>query len=114
MALPTRLRFKSRSEVVRRIRHGRRFLTILGRTIVSPAAHGHGRILFSLPLAVSKKSSERHRLKRHLDEWARHQTSDLLGHHDVIVFINPSLKGLPRRALWHTADKMLEQLSRRL
>ena len=107
------MRFASRQDVSAVIRNGRRYHTPLGRAAVIPVHPGQsGRVLFSVPAAVSKKSSERNRIRRHLEAWAREHTLPLRRHYHLVVFVRPDTARLARPVLRERADAMQRILLR--
>lgn len=69
----------------------------IGRITARPAEPDGGRILFVVSKRVSKKSTERNRIKRRLGEWARQQFGTQGRTHDVVVFVNPLLAELTKK-----------------
>lgn len=86
MALPARMRFRERNAVRRVIARGFRIEIPLGRVSVLPAETEQGRILFVASTRVAKKSTNRHAIKRQLDEWARAHEEVVRGL-DVVVHV---------------------------
>lgn len=101
------MRFENRRAIARAIRgRARRFRTGLGRVLaVRSRPSGLPRVLFVVSRAVSKKSTERNRIKRVLDALAQKHLHNLDGC-DIIVFVAPEAAGL--------RSEKLETLLRRL
>lgn len=85
-------------------------MTPLGRVIIAPVPNGRGRVLFVVSKIVSKKSSERNRIKRYLDEWVRRQHIPALGERDIVVFVSPSSVSLPVKSLRLRAHAMVNRI----
>lgn len=113
MALPAELRFPDRRRIRRVIETGVRIATPLGRIVAAPAPDGQGRILFAVSKAVSKKSSERNRIKRRLDEWARLNRVPGLDRWDIVAFVSPNSVLLPAKSLRLLAQEMATRVCKR-
>jgi len=87
----------------------------LGRVVISPPASGSGCVLFVVPAAVSKRSSERNRIRRRLEAWAeRVGRSGRLPAANIVIFVSPAAAGLSTKALWQLAEESFPAITPRV
>lgn len=104
------MRFRGRKDVKRLLRYGRKYTAGLGRIFVAPAVAAHGRILFVVPNAAAKKSTDRNKIKRRLNEWARAGGLEFLSRADAVVLVGKEAAGLSGKALMDLAKNSFAQI----
>lgn len=90
--------------------NGRRFFNPVARVAFLPARRAGGRAAFVVSAKVSKKSSERNRLKRRLSEMVRLATKNQALPADAVFMVNPGATGMTARSFRENAAKMISQL----
>lgn len=92
------MRFRDRDAVRRVIARGFRIEIPLGRVSILPKGKGQGRILFVISTRVAKRSTDRHFIKRQLDEWARAHQQDI-SNWDIVVLVRTDSAKLTQKEL---------------
>lgn len=108
MALPRSRRFPDRRAVRALMANGATLITPLGRIRWRRA---RGRVLFVVSTYVSKKSSERHRIKRELEHWVERfwrPPAEV----DAIISVSRALAAATRAERWRLAARSFELLDR--
>ena len=104
------MRFRGRKDVKRLLRYGRKHITGLGRIFIVPATAARGRVLFVVPNAAAKKSTDRNKIKRRLDEWMRADRPAFLSRVDAVVLVSKEAAGLPGKTLMDLAKNSFAQI----
>lgn len=108
MALPRSRRFPDRRSIRALMADGVTLMTPLGRIRWRRA---RGRVLFVVSTYVSKKSSERHRLKRELEHWVERfwrPPAEV----EAIISVSRALAAATRAERWRLAARSFELLGR--